>query len=104
MILVAYRHSDSCRYFQSWFRCLDATVIIVALVIDISLQGLPVLEEVGSAVVVLRLWRVFKIIEEFSTGAQETMDSLAERIDELEREKQHLQRELAAATGRSMRS
>lgn len=51
------------RYFKSWFRCLDATVIIVGFVIDASLQGLPLLEEVGSVVVVLRLWRVFKIIE-----------------------------------------
>ena len=64
--------------------------------IDASLQGLPVLEEIGSVVVVLRLWRVFKIIEEFSTGAQEQMDTLAERIEKLENEKHRLQRELAA--------
>ena len=67
----------------------------MGFVIDSSLQGLPILEEVGSVVVVLRLWRVFKIIEEFSTGAQEQMDSLAERVEELEKENQQLQREVA---------
>ena len=71
---------------------------MVGFVIDAALQGLPLLEEVGSVVVVLRLWRVFKIIEEFSTGAQEQMDALAEHVEELEREKQQLQSELAART------
>lgn len=47
------------RYFYSWFHCLDATVITVAFVIDVCLKG--VVEEVGSLVVVLRLWRVFKV-------------------------------------------
>ena len=46
-------------YFYSWFHCLDATVITAAFVIDVLLKG--VLEEVGSLVVVLRLWRVFKV-------------------------------------------
>jgi voltage-gated hydrogen channel 1 len=55
-------------------------------------------EEVGSAVVILRLWRVFKIIEEFSTGAQEQMDSLAERIEELEKENDDLKRRLTHNT------
>ena len=52
-----------------------------------------VLEEVGSTVVILRLWRVFKIIEEFSTGAEEQMN---ERIEELQRENEDLKKELAS--------
>ena len=58
------------------------------------LQG--AIEEIGSAVVILRLWRVFKIIEELSTGAQEQMDTLNERIEQLEKENQRLQREAEA--------
>ena len=46
-------------YFHSWFHCLDATVITAAFAIDVLLRG--VVEEVGSLVVVLRLWRVFKV-------------------------------------------
>ena len=64
---------------------------------DVCLKG--VLEEVGSIVVVLRLWRVFKIIEEFSAEAEEQMDALTERIENLEREKKELQKELAALKG-----
>ena len=57
------------RYFRSWFHCLDATVIIAGFVVDVSLKGVQ--EEAGSLIVALRLWRVFKIIEELSAGAQE---------------------------------
>ena len=53
------RRADVGRYFHSWFHWLDATVITAAFVIDVLLKG--VVEEVGSLVVVLRLWRVFKV-------------------------------------------
>lgn len=76
------------RYFRSKFHIFDAIVIITAFVIDVLLRG-PV-EEAGSLVVVLRLWRVFKIIEEFSTGAEDSMAALQERIAGLEREKEDI--------------
>jgi uncharacterized protein (UPF0335 family) len=38
-------------------------------------------------VVALRLWRVFKIIEEFSSGAEDQLAELEERIIDLEHEK-----------------
>lgn len=50
-------------------------------------------------VVVLRLWRVFKIIEEFSSGAEEQMDALSERVEQLETENQNLKREMVALKG-----
>jgi regulator of replication initiation timing len=37
--------------------------------------------------VVLRLWRVFKIIEEFSSGAEDQLAELQERIEGLEKQK-----------------
>jgi hypothetical protein len=66
-------------------------------VIDVCLKG--VLEEVGSMVVVLRLWRVFKIIEEFSAGASEQMETMSEIIENLEVENKDLKRRLKDATG-----
>lgn len=50
------------RYFNSYFHCFDGTVIVAGFIVDVLLHG--VLEEVASLVVVLRLWRFFKIIEE----------------------------------------
>ena len=60
----------------------------------------------------LRLWRVFKIIEEFSSGAEEEvsarqhqdctttnankMDTLSERIERLEMENDDLKKDLRA--------
>ena len=76
------------RYFKSWFHCFDATVIIAGFVIDVCLKG--VLEEAGSIIVVLRLWRVFKIIEEFSAGAEDQISELTERIEQLEKEKEQM--------------
>lgn len=61
-----------------------------------------VLEEAGSIVVILRLWRVFKIVEEFSSGAEEQMNALSEHAEQLEAENKQLRRDLVAikATGR----
>lgn len=58
-----------------------------------------VLEEAGSIVVILRLWRVFKIVEEFSAGASDQMDIMAEKIEKLEVENQGLKKELSSLQG-----
>ncbi|KIX95351.1 uncharacterized protein Z520_08868 [Fonsecaea multimorphosa CBS 102226] len=79
------------RYFNSSFHIFDALVIIAAFIIDVLLRG-P-LEEAGSLVVVLRLWRVFKIIEEFSSGAEDQIAELQEKIDDLEREREDVMKE-----------
>ncbi|KAI9851484.1 MAG: hypothetical protein M1838_003559 [Thelocarpon superellum] len=81
-------------YFNSRFHCFDAFVIVLGFVVDVLLHG--TLEEIASLVVVLRLWRVFKIIEEFSAGAAEQMDALAEKIERLEMENRELRKELDA--------
>ncbi|CAJ2500050.1 Uu.00g029030.m01.CDS01 [Anthostomella pinea] len=80
------------QYFKSWFHWLDATVILAGFVLDVLLKG--VLEEVGSLVVVLRLWRVFKIIEELSAGAEEQMEPLQEKIGDLEKQCGELRRQV----------
>ncbi|KAF5869479.1 putative ion transport protein [Botrytis fragariae] len=76
----------------SKFHCFDATVIVAGFVVDVLLHG--VLEEVASLVIILRLWRFFKIVEEFSVGAQEQMDGLEERIEQLEMENRELKNSL----------
>lgn len=81
-------------YFKSKFHCFDAAVIVAGFVIDVCLKG--VLEEAGSIVVILRLWRVFKIIEEFSSGAEEQMNALSERVEQLEAENKQLKTHLEA--------
>jgi predicted nucleic acid-binding Zn-ribbon protein len=58
-----------------------------------------VLEEVASLVVILRLWRFFKIIEEFSVGAEEQMEGLEMRIEQLETENGDLKKELKKQKG-----
>lgn len=44
------------------------------------------IEEIAELIIVLRLWRVIKIIEELSVGVSEGMEQMRKRIEELERE------------------
>lgn len=53
----------------------------------------------ASLVVVLRLWRFFKIIEEFTVGAQEQMDGLELRIESLELENRDLRERIRKSKG-----
>ena len=57
-----------------------------------SLHG-PV-EEAGTLIIILRLFRVFKIVEESSTVAEETLDQLQEKVETLEKENETLRRRL----------
>ena len=52
------------------------------------------LEEIGSIVVVLRLWRVLKIIDELSAGAAEQMEPLNQRIEALEKRNEDLEKQI----------
>lgn len=81
-----------CSYFNSWFHIFDALVIIASFVLDLLLRGVE--EEVASLVIILRLWRVFKIIEELSVGAQEQMEHLGSQIEELQKENADLKEEI----------
>ena len=72
----------------------DATIIIAGFVIDACLKG--VLEEAGSIVVILRLWRVIKIVEEFSAGASEQMEAMSVELEDLKAENGDLKKELRA--------
>lgn len=82
------------RFFHSGFHCFDAIVIVAGFIIDVLERG-SLVEEIGSIVVVLRLWRVLKIIDELSTEAAEQMEPLSDRVSELEKQNDSLQRELA---------
>lgn len=94
--------ADHTSFFRSKFHCFDATVIVASFIIDVLLRG--ILEEVASLVIILRLWRVFKIIEELSVGAQEQTEALHERIELLEREKSQMEVELTSLRSRAQNS
>ena len=68
-------------------------VIIAAFVLDVLLHG--VLEEAASLIVILRLWRVFKIIEELGVGAQEQVEGLEDTIQELKGQTVLMNQEIA---------
>lgn len=67
-------------------------MILVAFIIQISLRGVE--EEVGSLVIVLRLWRVFQIIEELKSASEDTMEQYEEEIERLRQENASLRQRL----------
>lgn len=67
-------------------------MILVSFVVDVLAHG--VLEDIASLVVILRLWRMVKIVEEMSVGAEEQMEELEMRVEKLEREKSVLEQQL----------
>ncbi|CAD0089243.1 unnamed protein product, partial [Aureobasidium vineae] len=88
--------------FRSKFHCFDATVIVASFILDVLLRG--ILEEVASLVIILRLWRVFTIMEELSVGTQEQTEALREQIERLEQEKSQMKVELTRLKSRVQES
>ncbi|KAJ5921336.1 voltage-gated hydrogen channel 1 [Penicillium verhagenii] len=84
-------------YFSNWFHIFDSLVIVVAFVIEVALQGL--VEELGSLVVVLRLWRVFMIIEELRSASEDTMEEYTDEIERLRLENASLKQRLGLDVG-----
>lgn len=82
------------RYLKSKFHIFDAIVIIAGFVVDVVLRGVN--SEVASLVVLLRLWRFVKIIEEIGNGAGVRVEELEERIGKLEEENSKMAGELAS--------
>ncbi|KAH8196860.1 hypothetical protein TruAng_008973 [Truncatella angustata] len=80
-------------YLSSKVTCFDAFVIVVGFVIDIVEHG-DVVEEIASLVVILRLWRFVKIVDEFTLEASEQWDEVRERLEALEKENSELKEEL----------
>jgi voltage-gated hydrogen channel 1 len=76
--------SPDTSYFSSWFHCFDALVIVASFVVDLLVHGIA--EDIASLVVVLRLWRFVKIVEEVSVGAAERMEELEAQLEKVQEE------------------
>lgn len=93
----AWANNGGNSYFKSWFHCFDGLVILVSVITDLLAQG--IIEEIASLVIVLRLWRFVKIVEELSVGASETMEDIQTRAEQLEKENEELRSEVRALRG-----
>lgn len=78
---------------KSKFACFDAAVIIAGFVLDVVLNGVN--SEVASLVVLLRLFRFVKIVEEMGSTTETRIEGLKEEMETLKRENAKLEGELA---------
>ncbi|KAG5656047.1 hypothetical protein KAF25_001617 [Fusarium avenaceum] len=90
--LIASIWAFGWKYFKSWFHCFDAFIVIAGFVTDVLLRG--IVEEVASLIVVMRLWRVVKIIEELGLGAQEQTEELSDKLEQCEKVNEALRKEV----------
>lgn len=81
-----------CRYFSHWFHLLDGTVILASFIIDVLSHG--IVEEIASLVIVFRLFRFVKVVEEMSMGAAERTEGLEAQLEALRRENVEMKRQL----------
>ncbi|KAK8879514.1 ion transporter [Apiospora arundinis] len=84
--------AEGIRYLSNWFHCFDAFVIVGSFVIDLLEHGIA--EEIASLIVILRLWRFVKIVNELSVEASEQIEEIQRRLEELEKENGELRRQL----------
>ncbi|KAI0869117.1 hypothetical protein GGS24DRAFT_174987 [Hypoxylon argillaceum] len=80
--LILSVFADGFKFFASWFHQLDAFVILGSFAVDLLQHSIAT--EIASLIVVLRLWRFVKIVQEFSVEQNEATEALRERIRELE--------------------
>ncbi|RKL00755.1 hypothetical protein BFJ68_g12621 [Fusarium oxysporum] len=95
--LIASVWAFGWKYFNSWFHCFDAFIVIAGFITDVALRG--IIEEVASLIVVMRLWRVVKIIEELGVGAQERTEELNAKLEKFESENEELRNEISRLKG-----
>lgn len=81
------------RYFRSWFHKFDAFVVIAGFAVDLIENNTA--EEIASLIVILRLWRFVKIVDEFSVEASEEMEEMRKRIEDLESRNAALEAQIA---------
>ncbi|GAA5892549.1 hypothetical protein JCM5296_006160 [Sporobolomyces johnsonii] len=65
--------------------CFDAVVVVVAFVVEIGVKG-P-LHEIASLLIVLRLWRLIKLVSTIEVGMTEYREQAGD-IAEIERERE----------------
>ena len=53
-----------------------------------------ILEEIASIVIILRLWRFVKIVEELSLGASERLEEFEAKVADLERDNSDLKTQI----------
>jgi hypothetical protein len=82
-------------FFSNHWEVLDLVVVLVSLAFDTVIEGM--FEEVVEVLIVVRLWRVVRIVH----GFVEVMDSDAEYIKELKEELERTQERCEALEKRS---
>ena len=65
---------------------------MASFVADVLTHG--IVEEIASLVIILRLWRLVKIIEELSVGAAEGMEEIEAKVVKLELENTDLKTQI----------
>jgi voltage-gated hydrogen channel 1 len=75
---------------------------VASFIIDVVTHG--TLEEIGSLIIILRLWRFVKIVDELGVSAEERTEEIESKLLALERENESLKARLERMRGVSIDS
>ncbi|BGP14535.1 hypothetical protein JCM10213v2_002484 [Rhodosporidiobolus nylandii] len=90
--LLAFGPAHDLSVRHHWLHCFDALVVIVAFVLEIVLKGAE--KDVASLVIILRLWRLVKLLSTLEVGRSEY-----EEQTEVSRERQQWEAEREKLSG-----
>ncbi|RYO76344.1 hypothetical protein DL766_009170 [Monosporascus sp. MC13-8B] len=85
--------ADGLAYFKDRLHCFDAFVIVVGFGVDLLEHG--IVEEIASLVVMLRLWRIVKLVDEIPVQPSEQTEDLRREIEDLGKQNQGLRAQIA---------
>ncbi|RYP44697.1 hypothetical protein DL768_008864 [Monosporascus sp. mg162] len=91
--------ADGLAYFKDRLHCFDAFVIVVGFGADLLEHG--TVEEIASLVVILRFWRIVKLVDEVPVQASQQTEDLRRKIKDLEKQNQDLRAQIARYEPRS---
>lgn len=75
-------------YLTEWIHMLDALIILASFILDVSARGAT--EEIGSLLIIGRLWRIIKLAGEATVVDSERVEGLEKEIMNLRKENERL--------------
>ncbi|CAJ2503012.1 Uu.00g104060.m01.CDS01 [Anthostomella pinea] len=90
--LILSVFADGLEFFYNWSHCFDALVIVLGFAVDLLEHN--VTGEIVSLIVILRLWRFFKIVQDFWGEQAEQTEELRKRVEDLEKRNADLEAQL----------
>lgn len=91
--LISTLYVFGVNYLQEWIHALDAFIIVASFTLDVTARG--VTEDIGSLLILGRLWRIIKLAGEATVVDSERVEGLEREVELLKMDNERLKGEMA---------